>query len=184
MPSVQMDKMIKFYFKFDDQFVVDGFKRYGRQHAVRNTWYVSKIVLSLVFILLSLGSIYHGDYKLVIFFSIVIILMLYGHKIDYLLIKYHSRKSPHINEHVEITLNENGFQAISSKSETKTKWSAFTKAVAFNDGFLLFQGPRFFNWLPLNKISEGNVEKLSDLIRTNIKKYKTIELPTSRGFGG
>jgi hypothetical protein len=127
---------------------------------------------------------YHGDYKLVFFFAVVIILMLYGHKIDNFIIKYRNRKSPHINEYVEITLSENGFQAVSSKSETKAKWSIFTKAVAFRDGFMLFQGPRLYNWLPSNKISEGNIEKLIDLIRTNIQTYKVIEQPTPQGFGG
>jgi hypothetical protein len=110
--------------------------------------------------------------------------MLYGHNFDYLIIKYRSRKSPHLNEDVEITLSENEFKAVSPKSEIKAKWSIFTKAVAFRDGFLLFQGPRLFNWLPSNRISEGNINKLIDLIRTKIKNYKVIEQPTSQGFGG
>ena len=175
--------MIKLIFRFDEKFLIDGFKKYRRQHAVRNTWFVLKIILSILFVILAIISAYHGDYKLIFFFAAVIIIMLFGHEIDYLLIKYRSRKSPHVNEDVEITLNENGFQAVSSKSETKSKWSIFTKAVAFRDGFLLFQGPRLFNWLPLNKISEGNIEKLIDLIKTNIQNYKVIEQPASQGFG-
>lgn len=169
--------MIKLNFKLDDQFLVDGFKKYREQHAIQKTWFVSKIILSFVFLILSLVSLYHGDYKLIFFFAVVVLLMLYGHKIDYLLIKYRSRKSPHINEYVEVTLSENEFHTISSKSETKAKWSIFTKAVAFRDGFLLFQGPRLFNWLPSNKIYEGTVEELIDLIRNNVKNYNVIEQP-------
>lgn len=175
--------MVKYNFKVDDQFLVDGFKRFRRQHSIRNSWFVLKIFLSFVFIILTIVSIYHGDYKLVYFFTAVIVLMLFGHKLDYLFIKYSSRKSPNINEDYEIILNENGFQAVSSKSETKAKWSIFTKAVAFHDGFLLFQGPRLFNWLPSDKISEGNIENLIDLIKANIQKYKIIEQPASQGFG-
>lgn len=167
--------MIKFHFKFDNQFVVDSFNKYRRQHAIRNTWFIIKIILTFVFMILSIISIYHGDYKLVYFFAAVIILMIYGHKIDYFIIKYQNRKSPYLNEHVEIYLSENGFHAVSSKSETKAKWSIFTKAVVFRDGFLLFQGPRLFNWLPLKNISEGSVDKLSDLIKNNIKNIKVIE---------
>ncbi|WP_419663173.1 uncharacterized protein Dvar_36000 [Desulfosarcina variabilis str. Montpellier] len=181
--AVRCNKMIKLKFKLDDQFLVDGFKRYRRQHAIRNSWFVLKIILSCVFLILAFVSIYHGDYKLLFFFAVVVILMLYGHKIDYLFIKRRSRKSPHINEDVEIILSENGFQAVSSKSETKAKWSIFTEAVAFRDGFLLFQGPRLFNWLPFNKISEGNIQKLIDLIKANIEIYKIIEQPASQGFG-
>ena len=109
--------------------------------------------------------------------------MLFGNHIDYLIIKYCNRKSPHVSENVEITLSEKGFHAVSSKSETKAKWSIFTKAVAFRDGFLLFQGPRLFNWLPSDKITEGNIENLIDLIKANIHKYKVIEQPASHGFG-
>ena len=175
--------MIKLNFKFDDQFLIDGFKRYRRQHSIRNTWFVLKIILSIVFIILSVFSAYHGDNKLIFFFAVVVIIMLFGNQIDYLIIKYRSRKSPHVNENVEITLSEKGFHAVSSKSETKAKWSIFTKAVAFRDGFLLFQGPRLFNWLPSNKISEGNIENLIGLIKANIQKYKVIEQPASQGFG-
>ncbi len=169
--------MIKFNFEVDEKFLVDGFKRYRRQHAVRNIWFVLKIVLSILFLILSLFSIYHEDYILVFFFAVIIILMLYGHKIDYLLIKYRCRKSPRINEDVEITLSENRFCAVSSKTETKAKWSIFTKAVVFRDGFLLFQGPKVYNWLPLNKISEGTIEKLIDLLKNNIENYHVIEQP-------
>lgn len=175
--------MIKFKFKFDDQFLLDGFKRYRRQHVVRNSWLYSKILLSLVFSILALVSLYQGDYILVFILAVVTILMLQGHKIDYLLIKHRGHKSPHINDHVEITLSENGFQAFSPKTETKAEWSIFTKAVAFRDGFLLFQGPKIYNWLPLNKISEGSAEKLIDLIKNNIENYDIIGQPTSNGFG-
>ena len=167
--------MIKLTFRFDEQFLIDGLKKYRRQHAIRKTWFVSKIILSILFVTLAIISAYHGDYKLIFFFAAVIIIMVYGHEIDYLLIKYRSRKSPHVNQDVEITLSENGFHAVSSKYETKAKWSIFTKAVAFRDGFLLFQGPRLFNWLPLNRISEGTVEELIDLIKNNINQYNIIE---------
>lgn len=167
--------MIKLNFKFDEQFLIDGFKKYRQQHAIRNTWFVLKIILSILFVVLAITSAYHGDYKLIFFFAAVIIIMLYGHKIDYFVIKYRCRKSPHVNEYVEISLNENGLQAVSSKSETKAKWSIFTKAVVFRDGFLLFQGPGLFTWLPLNKISEGTVGELSGLIKDNINNYNIIE---------
>jgi len=114
-----MREIIKFKFKFDEQFLIEGFKRYRRQRAFRNIWLVLKIFLILIFLILSLFSIYHRDYKLVFFFATVSIIVLYGHKLDYLLIRYHSRKSPHINEDVEITLSEDGFLAVSTKSETK-----------------------------------------------------------------
>ena len=169
--------MIKYNFKFDEQYVIDGFKRYRRQHAIRNIWFVLKIILSLVFMILTVVSIYHGDYKLVFFFAVVVTIMLFGHSMDYLFIKYRNRKSPHFNEYIEITLSESGFHAVSPKAETKAKWSIFTKAVVFSDGFLLFQGPGFYTWLPSSKISEGTVEELIDLIKNNIDIYKVIKEP-------
>jgi hypothetical protein len=114
--GVRWNKMIKLNFKFDDQFLVDGFKRYRRQLAIRNTWFVLKIILFIIFIVLSIVSAYHGDNKLIFFFAVVVIIMLFGNQIDYLLTKYRCRESPHVNENVEIALNEKGFHAVSSKS--------------------------------------------------------------------
>ena len=169
--------MIKLNIKFDEQHHVDGFKRYRRQHAIRDTWFVAKIIILFIFIILSIITVYHGENKPAIFFAVVIIIMLFGHNIDYVTIRYRSRKSPFFNEDAEITFSENGFHIITSKSEDKSQWSVFTKAVAFRDGFLLFLGPSAYFWLPLSKISEGTVEGLMDLITKNIIKFKAIEQP-------
>ena len=110
--------------------------------------------------------------------------MLYGHKIDYLVLKYRCRKSPHINEQVEITLTDEGYHVLSNKFETKALWSVFTKTVVFRDGFLLVEGPGLFHWLPLKNITRGTVQELNQLIKNNINEYKVIEQPTLQGLGG
>jgi uncharacterized protein YhhL (DUF1145 family) len=167
--------MIRLKFKFDDQFLIETFKRYRRQHAVRNTWLILKVLCIVIFLILSIVSVFHNDYKLIIFFAAIIILMLYGHKIDYLVLKYRCRKSPYINEQVEITISDEDYRVLSDKFETKSLWSVFTKAVVFSDGFLLMQGPGLFNWLPVKNITQGSAQELNQLIKNNIKEYKVIE---------
>jgi uncharacterized protein YhhL (DUF1145 family) len=172
--------MIKYNFKIDDKFIIDGFKRYRRQHALRSTWLFSKIFLTIFFIILSVISIYHGDYNLLLFIAIVIAFMHFGHRIEYLIIRRRLRKTPHFNENIEIALSESGYHSFSSKAEARAKWSIFTKVVAFRDGLLLFQGPRLYHWLPTAKILEGAVENLVDLVKTNIENYSVIEPVISR----
>ncbi len=172
--------MIKLKIEFDDQFLLETFKRYRRQHALRNTWLILKVICIAIFLILSVASAFHGDYKLIVVFTAVIILMLYGHKLDYVLLKSRFRQSPFINEEVEITISDEGYHELSNKSESKSLWSVFTKAVVFSDGFLLLQGPGLFNWLPVKNITQGSPQELNQLIKNNIKEYKVIEQGASR----
>ena len=57
-------------------------------------------------------------------------------------------------------------------SNTRLKWSVCTSARRLADGFLLFQGPRRFNWLPFSAITEGSIEEAEELIRGNVSNYK------------
>jgi hypothetical protein len=82
------------------------------------------------------------------------------------------KKSPWTGSRMNTTLSEDGMHITSDKSDVFLKWSAFTKALRFNDGFLLFQGPRVFNWLPKSALTEGSEQDVDSLLKENIKNYK------------
>jgi len=161
--------------KLDDHFFLESFKRYRRQHAFRNIWLILKVFFVAIFSILAIVSVFHSDYKLIAFFAAVIILILNGHKIDYLILRSRFRKSPFINDQAEINISAEGFHELSNKSESRSLWSVFTKAVVFRDGFLLFQGPALFHWLPAKNITQGSAQELNQLIQNNVKEYKVIE---------
>ncbi|HEY2343942.1 MAG TPA: YcxB family protein [Chthoniobacteraceae bacterium] len=61
----------------------------------------------------------------------------------------------------------------SDKSASQISWDAYTSAQRLKDGFLLFQGPHLFNWLPFAAIVEGSVEDAESLLRDNVADYKS-----------
>ena len=78
-------------------------------------------------------------------------------------IKRRFRKSPHRNDDTLITLASEGLHGVATKGHSTLAWAAFTKARRFPDGFLLFQGPDVFNWLPDDALIDGSITTDADL---------------------
>jgi hypothetical protein len=131
-----------------------------------------KILAVIALAILSVFAAIYDSTWMALFFIALIVLLLSGHCIDYWILKRRFRKSPYRNEHITITISDGGFHAIGGKSETKLTWEAFTKAAQFRDGFLLFQGPTLFNWLPVSGIVSGTPVEIDQLIRKHIKEHK------------
>jgi len=90
------------------------------------------------------------------------------------------KKSPYLDDDVVIEFTDAGFHAHSSKQDTKLQWSAFTKVAHFSDGFLLFQGPKFFNWIPFSSLeSPSQAVELATLLRSKITEHKVVEPSTA-----
>src|SRR5205085_2179243 len=108
--------------------------------------------------------------------AFVSVLMFFSHYIDYWLARRAFPTSPYGNENYTIEISEDGFHAKSPKSETKLAWSIFTKASHFKDGILLFQGPRFFNWLPFSALVDSKQKhELEKLLQKQIKIHQVVE---------
>lgn len=76
------------------------------------------------------------------------IFMFFPHKIDEYLSTRNFKKSPHYNAEQSIYLSDEGFRTESELEQTNVKWSAFSHAVIFDDGVLLYRGPNTVNWIP------------------------------------
>ena len=80
--------------------------------------------------------------------------------------------SPHFHEELTFQLTDAGFHTQSQIQETRLQWSVFQKVVYFDDGYLLFQGPTVFNWLPCSAFFEGtNFTELESLLRSKIPQH-------------
>lgn len=71
-----------------------------------------------------------------------------SHMIDNFLARRRLHKSPHCNSHATIMISESGLRFDSDIEESNLKWTAFSRAVVFGDGVLLFQGPAMLHWIP------------------------------------
>ncbi len=167
--------MPEYRFLFGEDFLIQGFQKYRKQHGTRCVFIAIKSVASILLVALVAFAVAHRIWGLTIFLIALVILIFNGHRMDFWLFKRRFRKSPYRNENIIITLTADGFHAVGLKSNSKLTWAAFTKARRFRDGFLLFQGPGLFNWLPDAALAAGAAAEVAYLIEANVKDYKIVE---------
>jgi hypothetical protein len=93
------------------------------------------------------------------------------------------RKSPFCNQQIVQRFDETGFHELSGESESNLAWSEVTKAVRFDDGFLLFSGPRHFRWVPTNAfVNPNQIPEFDQLLSANVKEYHGIEQIQEHGL--
>ena len=85
------------------------------------------------------------------------------------------RKSPYENDELTIQISEDGYHATSSKQDVKLQWNAFTRVAHFSDGFLLFQGPKMFNWIPFCSLAPSEIAEVERLLKKHIQEHEIVE---------
>ena len=162
--------------RYTDDFVVDALRHYRLQHGARRSMVVLKVLLTLPLAALAIFGFIHEHIGLGLFFVGLCILLLFGHHIDLWLARRSLRKWAFRDEAVTIEFTDEAFHARSPKQETMLRWSSFTKAVHFRDGFLLFHGPASFHWIPATAFAgPSDVSVLERLLRNKIAVHKIVE---------
>lgn len=163
-----------FEFEFSEPFLIESFRRYRRTKTLAPYAVPLKAVLGLclagLMIVCVLVEIYWGA-ALISFFLALLVL---SHRIDERQIARRFRKSPHRDDRIRFCLSAAGITITGAKSNGQANWAAFTAARRLDDGFLLFQGPEFFSWLPFKAVVEGTTEEAEELIRANVPDYKRV----------
>ena len=161
--------MIKLLIKYDEEFLVETLRRARSTKGIRRLrlgYQVGALLISISF-----GTVlfYNGARFTGIALMSFGLIVLFTSRIDEWTTRRNLRQSPYCNDEIAVTITDEGYQAKSSIQDVTFAWSVFTKAVQFNDGLLLFQGPRLFNWLPYSAIQEGTVEELEGFVRARIE---------------
>ena len=178
------DAMTEASVQFTDDFVVDALRHYRLQHRARRPMVVLKAFLTLLLAALAILGFIHGPFALGLFFVGLCALLLFGHHIDLWLARRSLRKWAFRDETVTIDFTDEGFHARSPKQETMLRWSSFTRAVHFRDGFLLFHGPSSFHWIPAASLAgSSGVATLERLLRDKIAEHRIVE-PYAAPDGG
>jgi hypothetical protein len=181
---LSFDDMTAASIQFTDDFVVDALRHYRLQHGTRRRMMVLKALMTLPLAALAVFGFIHGPFGLGLFFVALCPLLLFGHHIDFWLARRSLRKWAFRDEAVAIEFTDEGFQARSPKQETMLRWSSFTKAVHFRDGFLLFHGPASFHWIPATSlVGPSGVAAFERLLRDKITEHKIVE-PCAPPNGG
>lgn len=161
---------IYYHIATDEDFYIEAFKKFSlsRSKKVRYLSIFIKILAICYFVFFIAKFLSQEAYALALLMFGLSLIVLSVDKIGQYVIKRNLRKSPHANEENIIYFSEDGFHSKSDNADTKLKWSTFTKFKRFDDGFLLFQGPKVFNWLPDTSLSDPT--QLS-VMETLLKKY-------------
>lgn len=145
---------------------------------------VLKVLMTLALAALAMFGFIHGPFGLGLFFVGLCLLLLFGHHIDLWLARRSLQKWAFRDETVAIDFTDEGFHAKSLKQETTLRWSSFTRAVHFRDGFLLFHGPASFHWIPSTSlVGPTDVRALERLLKDKIAEHKIVE-PCAPPNGG
>lgn len=168
---------ISYNLRFDSDFLTEATMRYRRQHGSRRLIIAVKTSAAFLLIALTVWLFVNKSYGVAAFFVPLIFLLAFGHHLDLWWVRRRFQKSPYANEDedLRVEISDEGFQAKSPKQDTKLTWAVFTKVVHFQDGFLLFQGPHFFNWIPVRLLKDaGQVELLGQLSKARVSKHQII----------
>lgn len=164
--------MVEFDILFSESFLIEAFKRYWRTRLWGRLWWGAKVVLGLLLIVATLLSFFFEVLPVSLIFGALGGVLLLSRPIDLWIFRRRFRKSPYKDDRFHFTFCSEGFLVKGGKSEVRADWVVFTSARRFHDGFLLFQGPGVFNWLPFEKIVAGSVAEFDQLIGVKIGDVK------------
>ncbi|MGB0578695.1 MAG: YcxB family protein [Limisphaerales bacterium] len=163
--------MVTVEFNFTEEHFRELCARY--RESGRKRWFI------LLFrLLVGAFCLYHGyqsrqfgNAPYVAFFAVATLFFLFFPQIMNLFAVSQHRRSPYRDERVLMDFNEEGMKIKSPTTDMQCRWSAFTSAVEFADGLLLFRGP-LFHWIPPRIVtSDGGIAKLQELVRDHVDDY-------------
>ena len=153
----------------DENHHVEGFKRFRKTKSLRHLFTFIKLLGLALFTLLIWVLLSKQAYLFALAILVLCLIIIFSYKIDHLVLKRNVRKSPYGNEKAVLTFSEEGLHSKSSKAEVKLSWDAFTKVKRVKDGFLLFQGPKYYNWLPDNNLKDQTqLDQIRELFEKNV----------------
>ncbi|RYD54486.1 MAG: YcxB family protein [Verrucomicrobiaceae bacterium] len=160
--------------RYNADFLAEAFKRYRRQHPARYFILAVKALGVLVLMPATIFAFSTKDHMHALICLTFLILIFFSGALEKWRLKRAIAKSPFNDDELRVEFSESGFHAFSAKQDVKLAWNVFSRVAHFRDGFLLFQGPKLFNWIPFSALEPGGLEELETLLRTNIANHKIV----------
>lgn len=172
-------------FKFDEEFLVAAFRHYRRQHRARWVFLVLKLLAILLVAAIGCWALYHEHTLPGVTLLCLSFLLCFVHHVDDWWVRRTVRKSPFLNEVLHVEMDDVSFRVTSPKQDVKLQWTIFTRVVHFPDGFMLFQGPRLINWIPLTAlVPPADRAGIETLLRSKIQQHQVIGGVPQAGLPG
>lgn len=79
-----------------------------------------------------------------------------------------ARKEPNFGHAIASAWSAEGVEVRAPTGTSLARWSTFTRAVFFEKGVVLFEGPALARWLPHAALAEGSREEFEALVRRHV----------------
>jgi hypothetical protein len=155
-------RTIQARFVFDGDYLVETLARFRSQHTFRRIWVWVRLPIGLLFAILGGAALgLQLSFWTPWFFAALGLITLSTHRIDNFISRRRIKRSPHYLEELNITMSHEGYHVHSRLQDIRLGWAAFSHAVPFPDGVLLFQGRQMCRWLPFRALlHEGDAAAL------------------------
>lgn len=155
---------IELSFEFSEDFLVEAINRRERATQKMPSFIPQIILPTFVLLPLAILAIVALGETWIAGLLIAIALLCYVAKPLYCLVaKRNHRRSQFHNELVRFRLSHAGVQVNSTTMDARFQWDAYSRAVVFADGVLLFQSLASCNWLAFRYLN--NPDQAEDFIR-------------------
>jgi hypothetical protein len=134
--------------------------------------------IALYILIVAISSFVMGRWNILSIIMIVSsIVVLFGKffvKIENYFILRRFRDSPLRNQRLLVTLSDEGYRGQSSVGNVKLGWAAYSHALGFTDGVLMFQGKGLFHWIPFRCLEDkADAPILYGYIQSRIEACKS-----------
>ncbi len=159
----------------NDAFLTDAFQRHHSQHSLYRVFAVIRIIGIVVLMLCSLALVVAGEWSMAILTLGMASFIPLSRKFDHFCRARTIKKLPFWNEVSVTEFSDEGLKSNSSNGSSDLSWQAFTRVLRFPDGFLLYQGPSYFHWLPDSSLVEGfKAQDAEVFLRKHLADYQVI----------
>ncbi|MEZ6100936.1 MAG: YcxB family protein [Pirellulaceae bacterium] len=157
---------------YTGDYLIEALIRYRAQRNGRIAWIVLRTIAILSFACFTVLAISQRHYLFGVFLAAFTVLLIVGQRIDNWRIKRALASSPHLNEELTLHLSDTDFHVWSAMQDTRLSWSLFSRAVYFDDGVLILQGPNLFHWIPWSALLAGTQpNRIESLLQTRISQH-------------
>jgi hypothetical protein len=170
-------------FRFTTEHFVETLDRLRSQQSERSLWRSLRPLAVTLFLLFAYGGLLESQYWITFLMVMLTIFMFFPHKVGNHFATRNFEKSPIYNIKNTYFLSEDGFRSESEIGNLDMKWAAFTKAVIFDDGILLYSDTDIGHWIPDASLDADDAAfRLRNLLVAKLPTNKAVNRSRRQRF--
>jgi len=165
--TFNIDDPVLVQFDFNSDFWLQTLERYRSLSFANMVFRILRYAFLIMFLFMTITAGLVREQSSTFLFASCTVFLLFANPLKKWLLVRKFQKSPFCNQSFQITFTQEGKHSLSATQDSKSKWSAFTKMIRFEDGVLLMQGPGLCSWIPFSSIDgEDGAERPIQLLES------------------